>query len=696
MSPLRNVSGRAWRALLLTLGLSLPAEAAEPCTPEALFLGQGQRDLADASELLGGDGVPDLVLAVRGCRTHALKAVELSAEDGTVLWDAVSPRNGISMIGVATRQDPNQLLQDASGELLPSALTTPRSTGVELVLSVSGAGPRGQAFLARPQGKVILHYAEGGPETIPVQPAPTPLAPPLAALTGPVPLDAAAVLQDFASEDEQRQLAALPRLSEAVARLGPRESLPILKRSLLPEREGVLDEVSAAAARAMGVLGPRALPVAPALVQSYVGATTLLLKTQVSRALSAIGPEAALALTGLPPQDDESWPWSERRELLEALEPSDQRLVWLLRSLGSKDPRAARIAAEMADCEDTQVAFLTRAAKTRTTLKEAWRLLNHPTPRIRHLAAGILLAAGERGPVIRREAKWGARDCGEDFASLVRAKAPEDPKDGVFLALGAGNGLLPQLVYRRGGWEPVLPGLVTGPSEWFPILSEAPPVRTRTKAVEYPAACNTRYWALPLLDHKPPNTFEFALSRKTESRPIPPASAELQSAIQGVLKAHAPAEHRLLAKSILEDVRDNSGREPTTVWSDPRPPQDAPARCLLVTEAEWLCHTTQGRELRSKSEPARARCQSRFWLRGSATAMRLVQSSRQCVTEVDAVLPPVVEAQGALILDGEAWWLMSVVHPDTGGIGNGHELWGPRGDTPERVSDLFSPMETCD
>lgn len=74
----RGISGGAWRALLLTLtlGLALPATAAgpgspqpaAPCTPEAIFLGQGQRDFADASEIFGGDGAPDLVLTVRGCK----------------------------------------------------------------------------------------------------------------------------------------------------------------------------------------------------------------------------------------------------------------------------------------------------------------------------------------------------------------------------------------------------------------------------------------------------------------------------------------------------------------------------------------------------------------------------------------------------------------------------------------------------
>ncbi|WP_375766287.1 hypothetical protein NR798_31915 [Archangium gephyra] len=702
-----TVFGRPWRALLLTLGLGLPAaagprtpEPAAPCTPEALFLGKGQRDFADTSELLGGDGAPDLVLAVRGCTASVLRHVEISAEDGTVLWDT-RPDNDSWTVSVAARQTPEQLLQYPSGELLRTALvwrTTPQGAGAELVLSVSGESPRGQAFQSKPQGKVTLSYADGASESIPLQPAPSPLPPALAPLMGSPPLDAAAVLRDFAAEDVTRQRTAIPRLSEAVTRLEPQESLPVLKLALFSKSDRGPDDIPAAAARALRLLGPRALPAAPALVQTYLRASYPPFKAQLTRALSAMGPDVAPAILGMPPQDSESSP-SGRKELLDALEPTDERLVRLFRALVSDDASAAKQAEALSDCKDAGPAFFARAAKNRATVKEASRLLEHSTPRIRHLAAGVLLASGERAPAVRREVKWGALECGEGFARLLRSGPKEDPREGVFLAGSTGMALVPRLVYRQGGWEPVLLGLVSGPSEWFPILPEAAPIRTQTKAIEYTGSCGTPYQALPLLNQEPPNPTGFALSKKTEARPIAEAPAELQSAIQGVLKAQAPDESRLLAKQLRASSWYTGEEDPTTLWREIRPPQDAPARCLAVTASEWLCHTSQGRELRSKAEPndPLASCQSRFWLRGSVTAMRIIQASRECTTEgLGDLPPPVVEARGALMLEGRAWWLMSVRRPGSDGIGDGDELWGPRGNGMERVASLSPHLERCD
>lgn len=690
------VSGRAWRALLLTLGLGLPAGAADPqtprpaapCTPEALFLGQGKRDFADASELIGGDGVPDLVLAVRGCKTSTLTAVEISAEDGTVLWDT-KPDNSIWTVNVAARQAPERLLQDSSGALLPSALvwrTTPQGAGAELLLSVSGDSPRGQAFQSKPQGKVTLHYAEGTTETLPLQPAPSPLPPALAALTGPVPLDAAAVLRDFGSEDEQRRRTAIPRLTEAVSRLDPRESLPVLEPALVPLYGEHPDYTfSTAAARALRVLGPRALPAAPLLIEHYSSNDEHAL-----RALSAMGPDVTLVVLGLPLAEDGPDP-STRKAILDALQPTEERVVRLLHALGSNDARAARMAEQLFDCRDLQPAFFERAAKNRATVKQAWRLLNHPTPLTRHLAAGVLMAAGERGPVVRREVKWGALECKEGFEPLL--KAQREPRDGVFLAVSQGRSVSPLTVYRQGGWEPVLPGPGSGPSQWFPILPEAPPVRTRTKAVEYPGGCDTRYWALPLVDQESPNTLHLALSQKTEVRPIPEAPAELQSALQGAVKAHAADELRALTKH-LPDSGNSGDEDPTAAWKELHPPQDARARCLPVTDSEWLCHATQERQLRSAKEADAPvlTCQSRFWLRGGATAMRIVQSSRDCSDPSVEIPFGRLEAEAALMLEGRAWWLLS----NRGGFIDGDELWGPRGDSMERVATLFTHPETCD
>jgi hypothetical protein len=303
------------------------------------------------------------------------------------------------------------------------------------------------------------------------------------------------------------------------------------------------------------------------------------------------------------------------------------------------------------------------------------------------------MAAGERGAVVRREVKWGALECSEAFTPLLRRQ--EDPRGGVYLGHAQGLAIEPRVVYRQEGWEPILPGPVSGPSQWFPIFPDASPVQTRTKSVEYPAGCDTRYWALPMVNQQPPISINVALSQKTETQPIPEAPAELQSTIQGVLKAHAPAEFRQLAKELVSGTGDTRGEDPTALWRESKPPRDGRARCLPLTESEWLCHATQDRELRARKDPdtPRVMSQSRFWLRGSTTAMRIIQASREYVSDTSSDMPlSRVEAEGALMLEGRAWWLLSV----RGGFLDGHELWGPRGDSMERVSGLFPHPQTCD
>ncbi|PTL78933.1 hypothetical protein [Vitiosangium sp. GDMCC 1.1324] len=378
-------------------------------------------------------------------------------------------------------------------------------------------------------------------------------------------------------------------------------------------------------------------------------------------------------------------------------EPTEERLVRLIHALASSNKSAASIAASQLDCSDSNPVFLERAAKTPATVKEARGMLEHPTPIVRHVAAAILATAGERGSAVRRKLKWAARDCGEGFARLLGTQAPEDLREALVLgtletSADAQKALQPQLVYRQGIWEPVTAGPMTGPARWNPLLPEAKPLQTETKAVQLHGGCDTSFWALRVNGPAPEN-LDLALSRKLETRPIQEATPEHQASIRNALKAQASQELGLMKQQLPGE---NAGdAKPATSWTEARPPQKARAWCSPVSDSERLCYARQDRTMRDTkgSSPEPYRCTSTFWLRGDATRMRITHASRLCTPQEGQELP-IEKPLGTLELEGRIYWLISVHEPS---VPRGLlELWEPRADGMRLVVPLTHQMGTCD
>jgi len=362
-------------------------------------------------------------------------------------------------------------------------------------------------------------------------------------------------------------------------------------------------------------------------------------------------------------------------ESLEDLGTAEEYLVRLFRVLSSRDAHVSSMAAEGGQCPENALTALERAAKTPATVNEARRLLEHPTPLVRALAAAVLTTAGERGSEVQREMKWAIQQCPQQFAHLLPAREPEDLSNavvlGTMITIQPDEQVVhPTMLYRRGGWEPVFEGPVVAPSRWRPALGKPQPFQTKTKAVHAGWNCDATGWVLPVVGPAPEPRQGLVLAGKLESRPIPEAPAELQSAIQGALKAHAPDEHRLLARYLLASTVDTE-KDPTTIWTAAGQPHDTRSWCLPTSRSEWLCRAQQRRELRDtqgSGVESQQSCLSLFWLRGNSSAMRILQSSRECA-------PPFDDNSGeeplwALKLEGRDYWLI--------GETLGTALWEPR------------------
>src|SRR6187549_2453691 len=91
---------------------------------------------------------------------------------------------------------------------------------------------------------------------------------------------------------------------------------------------------------------------------------------------------------------------------------AEENIVRLFRVLSSRDAHVSSMAvARGPQCSEYTLTALERAAKTPATVNEARRLLAHPTPFVRALAAAVLTTAGERGREAQREMKWATLHC---------------------------------------------------------------------------------------------------------------------------------------------------------------------------------------------------------------------------------------------------------------------------------------------
>lgn len=114
------------------------------------------------------------------------------------------------------------------------------------------------------------------------------------------------------------------------------------------------------------------------------------------------------------------------------------------------------------------------------------------------------------------------------------------------------------------------------PTQWSPVFPEAPPLQTGVKAVQWEVHKEGLMWAVPVKGPKPTPASGFALTGRFEARPLAPAPAELQPAIESTLKAHGSEEYRLVARE-LKNLTGMDG-EPTSLWTLSGPPQDARAQ----------------------------------------------------------------------------------------------------------------------
>ncbi|AKJ01136.1 hypothetical protein ATI61_114154 [Archangium gephyra] len=441
-----------------------------------------------------------------------------------------------------------------------------------------------------------------------------------------------------------------------------------------------------------GAAGPESpKPDAAELFRRYVSD-----KDEPTRqALSALGPDAAITILGTP---DPNVTASRRDQLLSELDPPEERLVRLFRALGSKNKAAADLAATLLTCNDGNALYLERAAKTPATVEEARRLLGHPTPVVRQLAAALLTAAGQRGGDIQRELKGGLLQCREYLQPLFGQNAQEEDvtKELVLATLDSSGDeqkvVEPRLVYRKGRWEP-LAGPLTAPSQWFVLTPKARTLQTEKTSVLVPSGCDTRFWALRATGEAE-SVFEgLAASRKLEFQRLQQGPDKLQAAVKDALKLQSAAELKLLKEQLRNQAA--SAEEPSTAWTRARRPSDERAQCSPVTGTEWICYARQERELRATNgaEPLSHLCRSLFWLRGNESAMRIIQSSRECLViseemeREDNVRKPL----GAMMLEGHPYWVLSTSF----GPG-GFELWEARADGMHLVAPIRYQWGACD
>ncbi|HEX5747554.1 MAG TPA: hypothetical protein VFZ09_15010 [Archangium sp.] len=413
------------------------------------------------------------------------------------------------------------------------------------------------------------------------------------------------------------------------------------------------------------------------------------------QALSALGPDAAITILGTPGPDITA---SRREQMLSEIGSPENRLSWLFRALGSKNKAAADLAATLLTCNDGNAIYLERAAKTPATVEEARRLLGHPTPVVRQLSAAILTAAGQRGGDIQRELKWGLIQCRENLQPLFGQNAQEEDvtKELVLATLDSSGDeqkvVEPKLVYRKGRWEP-LAGPLTAPSQWFVLTPKARTLQTEKTSVLLPSGCDTRFWALRVKGETE-GVFEgLAASRKLEFQSLQQGPDKLQAAVKDALKVRSAAELKLLKEQLRHQAA--SAEQPSTAWTQTRRPADERAQCSPVAGTEWICYARQERELRATNgaEPLSHLCRSLFWLRGNESAMRIIESSREClvISEEMEREDNVREPLGAMMLEGHPYWVLSTRF----GPG-GFELWEAQADGMKRVSPLRYQWGACD
>ncbi|WP_224248472.1 hypothetical protein [Hyalangium gracile] len=531
------------------------------CRSEALVLGTGTRDVADSSELVGGDGVPDLVLAVRTCRGGPLKSVEVSSADGKLLWDTSASYNETWNLLIASQQEPERLLprerflQDSVP--LAGGREAPPSKGLELALYVSADGAERQAFQGRP-GKVSVAFQDGFLEEIAFSPAPSPLPPQLAALlkgSQPAPL---VVLQDYESQDARRQFDAVLALAGAVKQLDPKQTLPVFERYLRTPRTAYAspDLVRGATARALRVLGPQALPLAPLLIESFhdVDSDVVL---QKRRALLAMGPGVAPALLAAPAADRHV-----AVELFDLIEPREERYVRLLPLLHAKEERVASTAASLVSCEHvaTRSAWLQRAAKEPAALEAARRALEHPSEDVRQAAAAVTALAGDRGDKTRRALSEGYMHCRPDlelqrsYAELLAKFPPENASEQLVIAVVTGGTpvgteegraiIEPLLQFHQGQWKQALSRFMAGPKQWYGLerswetkrIKRVGALPTKTKPVEFASDCGNKGWGFPMSAPLKAPDARLAFSQDITLSPFEPATPAQVKALQRLLE----------------------------------------------------------------------------------------------------------------------------------------------------------------